>query len=75
MQTTTTIPTTTGMLVSGDRFSFEGAATVFTVIEVIEDEDAADDRLRLLVAPYISVEDTGTFVLPTTYSRPVVRFP
>lgn len=71
------IPSTTGMLVPGDRFAFDGAMTVFTVVEVVEDDDnpAADDRLVLVVEPYISVRDTGTLVLPTTYDRPVVRFP
>ena len=69
------IPSTTGMLIAGDKFVFDGAATVFTVVEVIEDDEVNDDRLTLIVKPYISTEDTGTLVLPTTYDRPVVRFP
>lgn len=76
------IPSTTGMLIAGDKFSFDGAATVFTVIEVIEDDEVYDDRLTLIVKPYIArsyvrdlAGDAGTLVLPTTYDRPVVRFP
>lgn len=69
------IPSTTGMLIAGDKFAFDGAATVFTVVEVIEDDEVNDDRLTLIVEPYISRRDTGTLVLPTTYDRPVVRFP